>query len=109
MEVGEVDFRAFIEGIPPVSYIVPVGPPGQVCLHLSPQVETMLGFPLADWTGRNSIWPDSVHPEDRERLFAAHDRCSETLEPWDQEYRMIAKDGGLVWIHDQASVVYDDE
>jgi PAS domain S-box-containing protein len=108
VEFGEIDFRAIIEQIPPVSYIVPVGPPGQVCLHISPQVEAMLGFPIAEWTGGSGVWPDHVHPDDRERVFADHDRCSETLEPWDQEYRMIAKDGSLVWIHDQASVVRDE-
>jgi PAS domain S-box-containing protein len=103
-----VDLRAFLEQIPPVSYVVPTGPPGQVYLHISPQIEAMLGYPLSDWTKGTTLWPALVHPDDRERVFRDHDRCCETLEPWDQEYRMITRDDRIIWVHDQASVVTDE-
>ena len=106
---GEIDLRALLEQIPPVSYVVPLGPPGQMCLRISPQVEAMLGFPLSDWTSSTTPWPSRIHPDDSDRVFRAHDRCSDTLEPWDEEYRMIARDGRVIWIHDQASVVTDDD
>ena len=34
-----------------------------------------------------------------------HDRHSETGEPWDLEYRLIASDGRVVWVHDRAILI----
>jgi hypothetical protein len=40
-------------------------------------------------------------------VVAESDRTNDTGEPFDQEYRLIAKDGRTVWVHDHASLVDD--
>jgi PAS domain S-box-containing protein len=74
---------------------------------MSPQSKETLGYPPADW--RNSrLWEQILHPDDRERVLAAQRRFYETGEPFRIEYRMIHRDGSVVWVHDQPVVVRDE-
>jgi PAS domain S-box-containing protein len=50
-----------------------------------------------------------LHPDDRERVLAEDLAGNETGEAFDMQYRMIAKDGHEVWIHDQATLVRDQD
>lgn len=74
-----------------------------VPFYTSPRIEALLGYTPEEWlNGR--LWLERLHPEDRERVLAANDRSNATGDPFDEEYRMIARDGREVWLHD-ASVV----
>lgn len=108
-ELAPFDVRAFLEQIPPVTYAVPLDAPNAVCLHISPQVETMLGYAPEEWTSRPGLWRDLVHPSDRDRVIAALERGERTGQPLDEEYRLFARDGRVVWVHDQASIVTDED
>src|SRR5918995_1436233 len=46
---------------------------------------------------------------DRERVLAEELRTDETGEPYRIEYRQIARDGLVVWVHDEATLVRDEE
>ena len=46
-----------------------------------------------------------LHPDDRERVLLADARAGETGEPFDEEYRVIAADGRVVWLHSRATLV----
>jgi len=48
-----------------------------------------------------------LHPEDRERVLAAHAMTHTRGEPLCIEYRLIARDGNVVWVHDEARVIAD--
>lgn len=76
--------------------------------YVSPQVENLLGYPSEDWYTEN-FWPDRVHPEDRDW---AMDYCkaltTQSLDH-DFEYRMIDKDGRVVWVRDIVTVHSDDD
>jgi PAS domain S-box-containing protein len=54
-------------------------------------------------------WYKTLHPEDRERVLAEDARTDETGEPFDVEYRIIAGNGRVVWVRDQATLVRDEE
>ncbi len=70
---------------------------------VSPIAERILGYPLSEWH-EPGFWINHVHPDDRDWV---DNFCKvETLagRSHDFEYRMIAKDGGVVWIHDIVTV-----
>src|SRR3954462_8038732 len=46
-----------------------------------------------------------LHPDDRERVLAESDATNDTGEPFDVEYRIVAADGRIVWLHDHATQV----
>ena len=49
----------------------------------------------------------ALHPDDRERVLLETEHLSQSGEPSDMEYRFIARDGRVVWIRDQATLVRD--
>ena len=73
-------------------------------VYLSPQYESILGFTAEERVSTPDLWVRRLHPEDRERVLAANSSSNATGEPFDEEYRMVARDGHVVWMHD-ASVV----
>jgi PAS domain S-box-containing protein len=78
-------------------------------VYTSPQLESVLGYTVEEWTSDDELFVKVLHPDDRERVLAAHFRTRDTGEPFRMEYRMIAKDGTVRWFLDQASVVTDEQ
>jgi PAS domain S-box-containing protein len=72
---------------------------------ISPQLETILGYTPEEWFGDASRWEQCVHPDDRARVVSSCRLANERREPWCEEYRMIARDGRIVWIRDEAVLV----
>lgn len=103
---AEERYRTLVEQIPAVTYIDPVDDPDNP-LYTSPHIERMLGYTPEEWiTGK--LWKERLHPEDRERVLAADERFEAgSDEHFSEEYRLIAKDGSVVWVHEQAVVLRD--
>jgi len=72
---------------------------------VSPQVETILGYTPEEWLGPASLWESCLHPDDKERVVSSCTMANQRREPWSEEYRVIARDGRIVWIHDEAVLV----
>jgi PAS domain S-box-containing protein len=77
--------------------------------YVSPQYETILGYPPELNMFDEAHWLTTIHPEDRERVLAEEVRTDETGEPFKVEYRVIAGDGRVVWLRDEATLVRDEE
>jgi PAS domain S-box-containing protein len=100
---AEERYRNLVEQIPVVVYIDPVGPGPTV--YISPQAEAMFGYAPKEWYDEPGLWRAIVHPDDRMRLDAQPDIDAPTA----SAYRIIAKDGREVWVHDTSSLIEDDE
>lgn len=75
--------------------------------YVSPEAETLLGYPVRFWLADDSFWVDHMHPEDRKW---APEFCRTTTEQLQQhtfDYRMIAADGRAVWLRDVANVLVE--
>jgi diguanylate cyclase (GGDEF)-like protein/PAS domain S-box-containing protein len=105
--VAEERYRTLVEQIPAVTYIDPVDSP-DTSLYTSPQIERMLGYTPEEWL-ENKLWPRRLHPDDRERVLAADERFEAGGEPFSEEYRLIAKNGSVVWVREEAVAVRDKE
>ncbi|MFZ5887159.1 MAG: PAS domain-containing sensor histidine kinase [Chloroflexota bacterium] len=103
---SEERYRTLIESIPGVVYIADLDTPDE-SLFISPQVETLLGFPYSDWLADPKFWSKRLHPDDRERVLAHNKHCYATGEPFSEDYRLLARDGRVVWVHDQAVTIPD--
>jgi len=102
-------YRALVEQVPAMVYIeAPSDEPGNSpFLYLSPQTEAIVGYTIEELMADPSHFGRVLHPEDRDRILAANARADETGEPFDEEYRIIAKDGRTVWLHSRAALVRD--
>lgn len=93
-------FRAIIESGPITSYIRNATVLSRF-LYVSPQVEQLLGWSPIEFTVQARHWLHCVHPSDRDQVEAAI--ASAAGQPVSLEYRMIARDGRVIWVRDIAS------
>ena len=106
---AELPYRSLVERVPAIVYVDPAGPEPTAPTYVSPFIETMLGYPPAAATGNPDWWARALHPDDRERVLAEWTRSDESGEPYAGEYRLLAADGRIVWIRDEAVLQRDDD
>jgi len=100
-------YRSMIERGPAITYIDGIEESAPT-IYMSPQVTELLGYTPEEWIEDTEMWPRLVHPDDRARALAENARHNETGEPFRLEYRLFAKDGRVVWVHDEAMMVRDE-
>ena len=101
-------YRSLVEGIPAILYI---DRPDEFStnFYTSPQAVDLLGFTQEEWGTTQDLWVRQIHPDDHDRVMAENVRSNDTGEPFFAEYRMIARDGRVVWLRDEAVLVFDDQ
>lgn len=104
---SEERYRQLVEQIQAVTYLDKSDEVSS-SLFMSPQIEKLLGYPLEDWKNDSAMWVKVLYPEDREFAIAENERTNKTGENFNIEYRMVAKDGRVVWVHDEAVLVNDN-
>jgi PAS domain-containing protein len=72
---------------------------------VSPQTTVILGYSPADWTSDPLLFPNALHADDRERALAERAHTLASGEPLLTDYRLVARDGRVVWVHDEAALV----
>ena len=110
---AEARYRNLVEQIPAVTYMTPLAAPGDVAgtgvpAYISPQIESVLGYAPGEWIGDPAAWSSHIHPADRERVLAANSRANATGESLVHEYRLLTRDGRVIWVRDQSVLVRDD-
>jgi PAS domain S-box-containing protein len=106
---AELRYRSLVESLPCVVYVDELDERA-TNVYTSPQTETVLGYTQREWADNRDLWLSAmVHPDDRERCREAERQHVETGEPFDETYRLIHRDGRIVWIRDVAVVVRDDD
>lgn len=100
-------YRTLIEQLPLVVYVDELDE-NSSNIFTSPQIEPILGYSVEEWEADSELFTRLLHPEDRERVLAAHAHTHATHDPLNLEYRLIARDGRVVWLRDQGVVVVDE-
>ena len=105
-------FRELIEWLPVVVYEAEFGPHG-AWRYVSPEIEGLLGYSASDWTGDPELWLARLHPDDRDGVVDLERSDSELARGGDltlvMEYRLLHRDGHVVWVRDQARAVESGE
>jgi diguanylate cyclase (GGDEF)-like protein/PAS domain S-box-containing protein len=102
------DYRRLVERLPAIVYSCELGEHGR-WRYVSPQIEEILGYSPEEWMADPSLWARQLHPEDRERALEQEVRKSggEVGSP-PVDYRMITREGEVVWILDEAVLEPDE-
>jgi len=109
---AEERYRTLVEQIPAVTYVGrvdPTDPWGYIPVYVSPQVLPLFGYTQEEWLAGEEVWARTLHPEDRDRVLAEVERTDRTGDPLSIEYRIVARDGRVVWIHDEAVLVRGED
>jgi PAS domain S-box-containing protein len=104
----EVRYRTLIEQLPAIVYSEDVEGEQLNLVYVNPRVQELLGTTPEEWMADADTWFRMIHPDDLERVRAENDRTEGTGEPFSIEYRMVARDGHLVWFRDEAVLVHDE-
>lgn len=103
---AEAKYRTLVEQIPAITYMASLDRPGAL-LYVSPQVKR-LGFSPDEWLDDPQFRLERVHPDDRTRVAELLANRQSRGNSLCSEYRLLARDGGIFWFRDQASVVSDE-
>jgi len=101
-------FQTLAEQIPAVTYIEPLEGPVQPT-YMSPQYEQLFGYTPEERLADAGLWERLIHPEDRARVLGEVAALPDDVEGWCFEYRMVHRDGHVVWVRDQASRAFGDD
>src|SRR5580692_7731231 len=81
---------------------------GRCELYVSSYIETLLGYTATEWSENPILWYQRLHPDDRQRWNEEFARTVSSAEPFRGDYRFLAADGRIVWIHGEVEVLYDE-
>jgi diguanylate cyclase (GGDEF)-like protein/PAS domain S-box-containing protein len=101
-------YRTLVELLPLIIYVDALDAASSN-IFTSRQVEPILGYTVEEWANDETLFVRTLHPEDRDRVLAAHARTHQTHEPLSVEYRLMARDGRIVWVRDEGVVVVDED
>jgi diguanylate cyclase (GGDEF)-like protein/PAS domain S-box-containing protein len=108
LQDARTKYGALVEQIPAIVY-VDVADDLMTTTYVSPQIETLLGFSAEEYVADPDLWARMLHPEDRERAVETYLRGRALGEPFVYEYRLVARDGRVVWFRDSAIVLPGDD
>ncbi|UQD57109.1 PAS domain-containing protein [Flavobacterium sp. K5-23] len=76
---------------------------------ISKKVEEILGYPSEEWIADSNFWRDHLHPDDQEWAINYCDEKTNGNSNFDFEYRMINKEGNIVWLKDIVNIVFENK
>jgi diguanylate cyclase (GGDEF)-like protein/PAS domain S-box-containing protein len=110
------DYQAIVESIPGIVFIASTAADG-AWYYVNDWIEPILGYTAEEWTSDPGLWLERIHPDDRERVLELEARAlaeleaapeRERIEPSESDavdYRVLHKDGHVVWIRDSSVLV----
>ena len=105
---AELRYQLLVEQLPIIVYLSPVDKLKQTT-YVSPQIQTILGYTPEEWLADPQFWQTRLHPDDRDHVLNVVEQSALTGKPSTMEFRMLARDGHVVWFHDQTILVRDEQ
>lgn len=108
--------KSFAEAQPPLSERLPIVTYTNAfretaeTVWMSPQVERLFGYRADEFVGNPGFFETvALHPDDRAPVLAAMRESREELRPFSCDYRLISRDGRVVWIHDESVPILGED
>jgi PAS domain S-box-containing protein len=98
----------FIDTIGDIPYVaLPPEKPETICF--ADKIKELTGYDANEILADRRHWANMIHPDDRERVFAALSRCKDDGASFEIEYRIIHKDGSLRYVLDKGEPIFDEQ
>lgn len=103
---GREPFRHFVEELPVMVYALEPQPPYSP-IYVSPAF-SQFGYSLEEWRNDRDMWLRVIHPDDQKWVFKETKSSTRTGKDVEYEYRIIAADGAIHWVHDRGCLIRDE-
>lgn len=103
LRASEHQYASLVNNIDGIVWEAVVGG-GQISF-VSSQAQRILGYPVEQWLREPRFWEQHLHPDDKDAALTKARTNTQLGQAYDCEYRMLAANGKVVWIHDFVSVV----
>ena len=101
-----IHFRDVVEHLPLVPYVDRLDEIS-TAVYIGPQIEELTGYPWEAFRADQQLFLRLIHPDDREHYLALVERRNRENVPASGEYRLVHRDGHVVWVQDDEQVVED--
>ena len=105
---SDAKYRTLIEQLPAVVFMAYLDR-GIGEAYVNPRIEEMLGFSQAEWLEDPVRWYHQIHPEDQQRWSIEAADMFLTGRSLQSAYRVLARDGRVVWFQCEAKMVRRDD
>lgn len=76
-------------------------------IFMTDAIRHLTGYPASDFIGnRVRSFVSITHADDQERIFKVVDAAIAARETWDIDYRLLARDGTVLWINEVGAGIY---
>jgi len=104
---SEAKYRNLTESLDELVYRA--DPETFVTTYVNRAVEGIYGYTVEEWLRDPTLWESSIHPDDKERVFAWFTEAKRKMESGAIEYRIIRKDKTVRWVVDHAGWEKDQQ
>ncbi len=102
-------FRVFASTLPGVLWEVWGRPDENGTSFVTDSVQAITGYTATEWQDKPGAWLEHIDSQDRERVRGVIERCYTDKDAGGlAEYRIVSKDGRLIWLHVRFSVIRDE-
>lgn len=108
LRAAEHRFRILVEQLPAAVY-TDIHDKYSSALYISPQIEEISGYSPSEWLADPKFWLNRIHPDDLESVLGEIKATYESLNDFNMDYRIIHRDGKVVWLRDYAKIILDEE
>jgi PAS domain S-box-containing protein len=98
---SEAHYRNLTEGLDQLIYRA--DPETLAATFVNSAVEKYYGFTATEWIADPTLWENTIHPDDKERVFAKFIDSQEKMKSVVVSYRIISKDKTVRWVEDHIS------
>src|ERR1700712_2691909 len=104
---AEERYRSLVQTLPLATY---VGDGGHDTgpSWVSPQIEAITSYSPEEWTSNPELLGEVLHPDDKDVVLTEMRRAAESGGSRELEYRMVRRDGSIVWVQDSGVIVIDE-
>ena len=108
LRAAEVKYQSLVEQISAVVFLDDIDD-AETTIYMSPRIEELTGYTSDEWRADPDIWIKSVHPDDRKRITESEAGIHKKGLRFQEEYRLIRRDGRVVWIKEDTSLIRDKD
>jgi PAS domain S-box-containing protein len=105
LDRAEARYRALVDSLPLVTWLTEPGDRGTT-LYISPLIDELTGYSPTEWAEEPDLFTKLLHPDDRAGVLAELEGAVNGT-PLRTEYRLVARDGRVVWVREETTTARD--